>query len=180
MIDNYFPKTEGLLYRYMRQKASIERLTVELRRIEKAILDIENELGNLKRNFIIPEQSFAVNFGDVYTKTHSSHPERYIEKYGSELEKLEQKLTDMNKRRIHIKIKILNKEESIRAIDIIVSGMTDEEKQIVEMKYADKMSNYQIAVRLITSEATIRRKRAEIVEKIATDLGIKKMNLSQI
>ena len=184
MNNAYFPRTEGLLHRYMKQKAGIERLTIELRRIERDILEIQDELGRSMRNFSIPEQSLTVNLSDVYVKTGpSSHPERYIEKYGRELEKLEEKLTELNKRRLWIKLKIINKKESIRSIDIIVSSMTDEEKQLIEMKYADKMSNYQIAVRLITSEATIRRKRTEIVEKVAEDLGLKskrKENLSQI
>lgn len=184
MSEDYFPKTEGLLYRYMKQKAGIERLKIELRRIERDILEIQDELGNNMRNFSIPEPSFTIAFSEVYAKTStSSYPERYIERYGRVLEKLEEKLTELNKRRLRIILKIINKEESIRAIDIIVSSMTDEEKRIVEMKYADKMSNYQIAVRLITSEATIRRKRTEIVEKIAEDLGLKNRseeNLSQI
>jgi DNA-directed RNA polymerase specialized sigma subunit len=170
--DDYFPKTEGLLYRYMRQKAGIERLEIELHRIEKDILVIEDEIGNLERNFSIPEQPFSSNYGEVYAKTQSSYPERYIEKYGQVLEKLETKLTHLNKRRIQVKVKIMNKQESIRAIDIIVSGMTEEQKQIIEMKYADKMSNYQIGARMVMSEFTIRRKRAEIVDKVAGDLGL--------
>lgn len=172
-MNDYFRKTEGLLARYMREKAGIERLEIELQRIEREIIDIQDELGHKIRNFSIPEQPMSASFGEVYVKTApSSYPERYIEIYGREIEQLESRLIHMNKRRIQIKIKIMNKQESIRAIDIIVSGMTEEQKQIIEMKYADKMSNYQIGARMVMSEFTIRRKRAEIVDKVAGDLGL--------
>lgn len=62
---------------------------------------------------------------------------------------------------------------TVRAIDTVLSTLSDEDKQLVHFRYWDRSRPTWtwIACKLNISESTAKRKRKEIIYKIAERLG---------
>lgn len=171
-LSDYFRKIEGLLYNYMRQQEKIEKLEVKRDKVEKEISKIIEEIKS--SNFTIPEQSLSVNYSDVYTKMEpSSYMDRAVERYGDKIEKLQAQLLELWSEKIKTMLKIMNIKEGIANIDYGLTKLNNEERAFVDLKYKDGYSNYAIASKLYTSEASIRRKRTKVINKLADKLGYK-------
>lgn len=97
----------------------------------------------------------------------------FLVQYGKMIEKMQVQLVWYEAKRLRLIAKINLLRNEIQDIETIVNNLDEIERQFIEMKYGDKMSNYQIATRLHIGETTVRRKRTEIVEKVAEALGLK-------
>ncbi|CAH2213219.1 hypothetical protein [Tepidibacter aestuarii] len=148
-----FKKTEGMLYRYFKDKRDINMM-------QHKILVLENNKNKLE--YILKSthiSSLECMNGDIKGISYESErvqtsvgKESYFEKaLMKEIDNLERECVDINKKIIKLRIKATNKEARL----------------FIDLKYGEGASFYTIADKLNISKSTAERRRGEIIEDIA-------------
>ncbi|MBO8169329.1 MAG: hypothetical protein H0Z35_09130 [Thermoanaerobacteraceae bacterium] len=169
MEERVFQKVERMLYRYWGKKKQIERLQKSLATVEQHIKDIRvilsdkeelyPSLGVIGKYMVVVGGQGGGGHGDPVDDTYSE--------FTRTLEQLRRQLADLNRRRVKLKLRIFKLEQEIDGIEFAIGELEELEQKIVEQRYFYKRSNVQIGLALHCDEKTIRRKREEIIERIA-------------
>lgn len=169
--DDIFRKTEGMLYRYYEKLKLKEKLNYRIEVLENKIQRLEQDLkkSNISLNSDIKGIDYSKDKiqSGIVVSVIESELERAIENLEKELKQTRVKL-------IKTKIRLNQVEESIANIEFAITQLSEEAKKIIELRYGTypKLSNIEIGMRMNMAEATIRRKRKEIVEAIAKWMNI--------
>lgn len=169
-----FQRVEGILYRYYRKKQQIQRLKKSLNTIEEQIKDIRRILSDKEalRPSLGIVGKYMIVVGGEGGGFHSDPVDRTYQMHIKTIEQLQNKLSELMQRKIKLKMRIFKLEQEIDGIEFAIGELSEIEKKIVEQKYFYKRSNVQIGIAINCDEATVRRKRKEIVEKIANMLQV--------
>lgn len=164
-----FKKTEGMLYRYFKDKRDMDM-------IQHKILVLENKKNKLE--YILKStdiSSLECMNGDIKGISYESEKvqtsvgkESYFEKVLlKEIDNLERECMHINKKIIKLKIKATEKEARISEIEYVLKQLSEEARIFIDLKYVEGASFYKIAHKLNMSKSTAERRRGEIIEDIA-------------
>ncbi|WP_085829038.1 hypothetical protein [Clostridium massiliodielmoense] len=171
MNTENFKKTEGILYRHYKNIRKKSRLEYKKFNLEKKIEEIRKDIK--EANVSIDSDIRAIDYSTdkVQTSTSGGIELEII----NALDKLEIELKKTIKAKLKIQFKIRELKDDIDDIDYILSRLSTDYKNLVELKYgnAEHISNISIGIRLNMTESTVRRKRQEVVECIGKWLSLK-------
>ncbi|WP_432408545.1 sigma factor-like helix-turn-helix DNA-binding protein [Wukongibacter sp. M2B1] len=162
-------KIEDILYRYFRKKRSLDRMYNRVSILENKIERIKKDIHEC--NIEIKDNLRAIDYDRVNVQV-SEIKSIVEESIISSIENLQRELSYTHRKKVKLKIKIRELEEKTSEIDNLLKGMTEQELQIIEMKYNDRFTNVRIAKLTHCSERTVRRKKDEFIEYIACELNI--------
>ncbi|MDO6356092.1 sigma factor-like helix-turn-helix DNA-binding protein, partial [Caloramator sp. CAR-1] len=166
-----FRKTEGMLYRYFRDKKKLGRMKHKIEILEQKIRKLTEDIKNTNVTLKTDLQSIA--YDKPYIQSNSDGSSQAEKELIRLITKLEEELKRTIKEKLKLKAKVIDIETRIADIEYAINQMSEEAKQIIEMKYGDGYSIYYIADMLNMGKSTIARKREEIVEDFAKYFEIK-------
>lgn len=157
MID--YRRVEGILYKHYQKKNRIDRLRGKLIRIENRISRLKDDIMNC--NIELNDTLKGIDYSGSKVQTSNSMSEVELELERA-LTKLINDLQSNIREKYKVKSKIQYLEKQIDDLEIILCDLSEEELQMLELKYYDKNSWSQIAERLLCSIATIYRRRDKV------------------
>jgi len=168
MKTNY-QKTEGMLYSYYRRKKRITNLKSKLIRTQLRIDRLRKDIKecNIELNDTLKAIDYSREY--VYTGDTTSNIERELERaVDNILQNIERELRHKRK----TKSRIRNLEKSIDDIEILLEELSEEELQIIELRYGEKIKSYRRMEMLIPmGKSTIERKHKEIINYLIDRLN---------
>ncbi len=167
---NDYRKAEGVLYRHFRKQKKIGQLEGKLIRINNRINRLKNDIKT--NNIELHDTMRAIDYSGVHVQTSdvTSGVEKELEK-AIELLVMELKNEIREKRKTESRIRNLTKQ--MDNIAIILDQLTEEEMQIVELKYSSNKTLRQMQFDLFKDPSTIKRKIDKIVEYVSSVLDSK-------
>lgn len=160
MTTNMYSRVEGMLYGYYKKKKTLNILNIRLSTVEKRIKKLTRDIKNC--NIELNDTLKAIDYSKdvIQSGSITNTIERELEKaVDNMLRELEVAIREKYK----IKSKIINLEKQIENTEILSIDLTDEELQIIELRYGDKLSDREIGIMLIISRTTAQRKRQEVI-----------------
>ena len=168
MKTNY-QKIEGMLYSYYRRKKRITNLKSKLIRTQLRIDRLRKDIKecNIELNDTLKAIDYSREY--VYTGDTTSNIERELERaVDNILQNIEKELKHKRK----TKSRIRNLEKSIDDIEILLEELSEEELQIIELRYGEKIKSYRRMEMLIPmGKSTIERKHKEIINYLIDRLN---------
>lgn len=167
MDSKNYRKIEAMLYNYYRRKKKIYRLKGKLIRTQNRIDRLRKDIKEC--NIEIDHTIKAIDYSNEKIKCNdvTSSIERELERAIDKLFRdLEFNIRD--KRKINEKIRYL--EKKVDDLDVVLEQLTDEELQIVELKYGEEMNYREMEVRLPMARSTIQRKKDRIIEYLINEM----------
>jgi len=169
--EQAFKKTEGMLYRYYRNIRKKDRLKYKKYTLENRIEQIKRDIKTI--NIELDDNVKAIDYSKekIQSSSAGSGLEQSLMK---EITKLENELKTIIKAKLKLQAKIRILETEISDTEYVINQLSEEYKQLVELKYGNsmKISNAAIGMKLNMTEATVRRKRVEVVQAIAKWMNI--------
>jgi len=155
-----YSRVEGMLYNHYKRKKRIDSLKSRLIRIENRIERLRRDIKEC--NIDLEDTMKAIDYSKdaIQSGGVASNIERELERaVDNILREIQYNIKDKYK----TKSKIASLEKQIENIELLLEKLTDEELQIIELKYAEK-KNYRIMESLIPmGKSTIQRKHQEIM-----------------
>lgn len=136
-INKLFPKVEGMLYNYNNMKREIKGLDLAIEEVENNYIGITG-LDPSKEKFKTNKINSVVE-NEVVNK--------------------EEKIQKLKKEKLY-------KENQVKKIDNALEVLTERERQIIDLRYFNKMPNWKVACRIDKTEEYTSRLKRESVEKI--------------
>jgi hypothetical protein len=161
MDDKVFKKTECMLYRYFRNKRKINRMNHKIYIIDEKAKKIAEDIKST--NVYLNSDIAAISYDKPNIQSNGDRTNQVERELIRLIERLEEEL----RQTISQKLKSKVREIEARNADIgyVISLMSEEAKQFIELKYGEEASIYTIADRLNMGKTTVTR-REEIVEDI--------------
>lgn len=166
MKTNY-QKTEGMLYSYYRRKKRITNLKSKLIRTQLRIDRLRKDIKecNIELNDTLKAIDYSREY--VYTGDTTSNIERELERaVDNILKNIEREIKHKRK----TKSRIRNLEKSIDDVEILLEELSEEELQILELRYSEKMSDKVISGMVNMSRTTVQRRRTELIKELAENI----------
>lgn len=166
MKSNY-SKVEGMLYGHYRRKSRIGSLKSRLIRIENRIERLRTDIKEC--NVELGETMKAIDYSRDPSGSSSitSSIERELDKaVDNIIRELEYSIRDKYK----TKSKISVIEKKIDNIELLLEDFTEEELQIIELRYSDEISDKIIGDRLNMSRSTVQRRKTDIVNYLMDNI----------
>lgn len=161
-------RAEGMLYSYYKRKDRINRLVSKKIRLEYRIDNLKRDIRECRYELDSTLQGIDYSKDKIQTNNVTSSIEQELllaeERVLRELE-----YTIREKRKTQEKIRYLEKKTD--ETEILLEDLAEEEKQILEMKYSEKMSDKIIADMLLLTRPTIQRRRVELINYIGEEMG---------
>lgn len=176
-VEVWFYQTELLISGFWLMKDRIARLKNYEKYYLKNINLLKLELSEFK---YIPSLTAKYGILNQIQRNHDYSYANLMAEYEKQVDKITELLIRMYKKLISIQQRIWHLEESIVLIEMVLSRLSDEEKMLMEQKYAYKRSNYQTADLLHCSEKRVRNMHRKIIEQIAEWLNKKKSDTRNI
>lgn len=169
--DEIFRKTEGMLYRYYEKLKLKDKLNYRIEVLQNKIHRLELDIKNC--NVVLDGEIKAIDYSKdkIQAGAVNSNIECELEKA---IDKLERELKQTKIKLIKTKIRLSQIEDEISSIEFAITQLSEEAKKLIELKYGTwpKLSNIEIGLKMNMAEATVRRKRKEVVEAIAKWMNI--------
>ncbi|QEK11678.1 hypothetical protein FQB35_04490 [Crassaminicella thermophila] len=173
MEDIQYRRTEGILYRHFKKIKRIERLKYDIENTKQTIHKIQQDLRNV--NVELSDCVKAIDYSQDRVQSSivtSSAVERELERITN---KLLNELKYKIQRKYKLKARLRKIEEDVKRIEKILSDLTEEEMQIVELRYSEHRTNRAIEKILYmegrpSSYVSIWRKKNKIIEYIYSQL----------
>lgn len=170
--EKAFKKTEGMLYRYYINIRKKDRMQHKRYSLENRIEQIRKDIR--ETNIDLDDGMGAIDYSRERIQSSPTGAGPGEQSLIREMTKLENELKATIKAKLKLQAKIRELESEISDIEYVINQLSEEYKQLIELKYGSsiKMSNVAIGMRLNMTEATVRRKRVEVVEAIAKWMNI--------
>lgn len=164
MNKSNYQKVEGILYSHYRRKVQRQRLARRITNLEtkKNRLRRDIEETNIDFNTSIPGIDYSKDKISTGFNTSSSM-ERDIE---IGIGKLRNQYKGTLRDIVNLKRRLRNMEERIDNIDIVLSELTEEEQQLLDLKYGDRKSYRQMEGYLPMTFSTISRVHRSIINDL--------------
>jgi len=133
-----YQRVEGMLYGHYRRKKRLSSLKSRLirtqLRIDRLMQDIKE--CNIELSDILKAIDYSREY--IYTGDTTSNIEKELERaVDNILRQLEREIREKKK----IKSRIRNLEKAIDDVEVLLEELTEEELQILELRYSEKMSD---------------------------------------
>ncbi|KNF07153.1 Na+/phosphate symporter [Gottschalkia purinilytica] len=157
-------RTERMIRGYYRNKkrlnTSLQKLEVQKERIEQIRRDIKE--CNISLDTTISSIDYSVD--RVQGSTVISAIERELER---NIDMLIRELERAIRYKITLEYRIKRKEEQLMNLEVILRGLDQEERKLLELLYKDKKTYRQIEHELHMTRSTISRRKKEILTSLA-------------
>ncbi|MBC8588072.1 sigma factor-like helix-turn-helix DNA-binding protein [Paratissierella segnis] len=152
-----------MLYGHYKRKKRLDRLrSREIRvqnRIDRLRKDIKECNVDLEDTIKAIDYSKDAIQNNLVTSNIEAELERAVDRIFKEIE--------INIReKYKTKAKINNLEKQIEDVELLLEDLLEEEKQIIELRYAEKLSDKAIGTMLNMSRTTAQRRRTEIIYEL--------------
>ena len=158
-MSNY-QKVEGMLYGHYKRKKRLQSLLSREIRIQNRIDRLTKDIKEC--NIDLEDTMRAIDYSrdNIQSGEVTSNIERELERaVDNILRQIEYNIKDKYK----TKSKISRIEKQIEDVEVLLEDLLEEEKQILELRYADKLSDKAIGTMLNMSRTTAQRRRTEII-----------------
>ena len=162
-----YQRVEGMLYSHYRRKKRVSNLKSRLIRTQLRIDRLRNDIKEC--NIDLSDTLKAIDYSREYINTGdtTSNIERELERaVDNILRQIENELRQKKKN----KSRIRNLEKAIDDVEVLLEELTEEELQILELRYSEKMSDKMIAEMVNMSRTTVQRKRTELINQLAENM----------
>lgn len=167
MDDVIFKNTERQLYSYYEQKKALEALNFKIERIERQIKELREDIQN--NNYILDDGLKGVSYGEAVQGSG------YKEGFEKQLCEISQR----KEKELFEKITILEElqhrkrdlELNTTIIEHYIKNLSEENKNLMILKYKYKKSLQQIAMELHMGKTTAHRLRQKIIKNISCYLA---------
>ena len=162
-----YQRVEGMLYGHYRRKKRAGSLRSRLIRTQLRIDRLRSDIKecNIDLNDTLKAIDYSreyINAGDT-----TSNIERELERaVDNILRQIENELRQKKK----IKSRIRNLEKAIDDVEVLLEELTEEELQILELRYSEKMSDREISDMINMSRTTVQRKSTELMNQLAENM----------
>lgn len=172
ITDEQFKKAENMLYRYYKQQREIERLQARIRRNEQRRDEIYRDIKETNVS-LDTEVNMAASF-DEKVQTSNLGTSFAEKETVRQIEKLEREWKETRRKILQDKYRIRDIFANDADLEFTLNQLLEEEKQLIELKYGinKNYSNLQIAMKINSSEPTVRRRKKEIIEDICKYMNI--------
>jgi RNA polymerase sigma factor (sigma-70 family) len=167
-----YARTESTCYRYYRDQAELAKCQQALQKLEQRIEDTRKILLDVEK--LIPSIGVVGNYSPVGGNRGGQPGDPTVVGYSSyqqTVEELNNKLAKYMKRKISLRLRILELESELEAVELALGTLKPEERKIIEQRYLYRRSNQQVGSALGMDEGTVRYRRRVIVEKVARALS---------
>lgn len=174
-----FQKTEGILYRYYKDKRDINMMHQKILILENK----KNKLEHILKTTDIPmllgvDKKFykenitysdiqGISYDGVKIQSSGSKESHFEKDLMRIIEDVEKNFSDTRRKIIKLQLKLTEKEANINEIEYVLKHLNEEARMFIDLKYGEKASFYDIATSLHISKSTAERRRGEIIENIA-------------
>lgn len=156
-------KLEKTLRNYWKNKQRLWGLNRELELIDKEIYSLR-EILTEKDGLIPSPAQLSFTYGGGRGTSEFTPIERALQMYDLNQATLMAKIEELRKKKVQIRLRILQMEQSNDWIDYIAETQLDDfERLCFEKCYAYRWSNIQVGIDLKCDESTIRRTREKIL-----------------
>jgi len=154
---------EKMLYSYYKTKKRIDGLKSRLIRIENRIERLTKDIKEC--NIDLEDTIKAIDYSrDIVQGNIVSNIEIELERaVDNILKEIEDNIRDKYK----TKSKITNLQKKIDNIDTMLEELTEEEAQILKLRYSEKLSDNRISYIINMSRSTVQRKRIELINNLS-------------
>lgn len=162
-----YQRVEGMLYNHYRRKKRLSSLKSRLIRTQIRISRLRNDIKEC--NIELSDTLKAIDYSReyVYTGDTTSNIERELEKaVDNILGKIEREIREKKR----IKSRIRNLEKAIDDVEVLLEELSEEELQILELRYSEKMSDKMIAEMVNMSRTTVQRRRTDLINQLAENI----------
>lgn len=162
-----YQRVEGMLYSHYRRKKRVSSLKSRLIRTQLRIDRLRKDIKecNVELNDTMKAIDYSREY--VYTGDTTSNIERELERaVDNILGKIEREIREKKR----IKSRIRNLEKAIDDVEVLLEELTEEELQILELRYSEKMSDREISDMINMSRTTVQRKRTELINQLAENM----------
>lgn len=160
-----FRKTEGMLYRYYRDKRKVNRLKNKIEILEYKKESMLNNLKNL--NITLSSDIQAITYDKPYVQSNSDGTSQVERELYRQIEKIRENIISTTRQILKLQTVVSDIESRNADIEYVIKLMSEESKRFIELKYGEEVSIYTIANKLPMSKSTADRRRQEIVEDIS-------------
>lgn len=162
-MSNMYSRVEEMLYSYYKIKKRIDGLKSRLIRIENRIERLTKDIKEC--NIDLEDTIKAIDYSrDRVQGNIASNIEIQLERaVDNILKEIENNIKDKYK----TKSKITNLQKKIDNIDTMLEGLTEEEAQILKLRYSEKLSDNRISYIINMSRSTVQRRRIELVNNLS-------------
>lgn len=155
-----YKKTEWMLYEYYKKKKRIVKLKNKLARIESRIEKLKKDIKECNVELYDTMKAIDYSREAVQCSNVTSNIENEL------MKAIDRLLYELNysvkeKRKTGEKIRYM--EKKIDDIDVILEQLTDEELQIIELKYGEQMNYRKMESITHMGRSTIQRKKDRVV-----------------
>jgi DNA-directed RNA polymerase specialized sigma24 family protein len=155
-----YKKTEWMLYEYYKKKKRIVKLKNKLARIESRIEKLKKDIKECNVELYDTMKAIDYSREAVQCSSVTSNIENEL------MKAIDRLLYELNysvkeKRKTREKIRYI--EKKIDDIDVILEQLTDEELQIIELKYGEEMNYRKMENIMHMGRSTIQRKKDRVV-----------------
>ena len=162
-----YQRVEGMLYSHYRRKKRLSSLKSRLIRTQLRIDRLRNDIKEC--NIELSDTLKAIDYSReyIYTGNTTSNIEKELERaVDNILGKIEREIREKKK----IKSRIRNLEKAIDDVEVLLEELTEEELQIIELRYSEKMSDREISDMVNMSRTTVQRKRTDLINQLAENM----------
>lgn len=162
-----YQRVEGMLYSHYRRKKRVSSLKSRLIRTQLRIDRLRNDIKEC--NIELSDTLKAIDYSReyVYTGDTTSNIERELERaVDNILGKIEREIREKKR----IKSRIRNLEKAIDDVEVLLEELSEEELQIIELRYSEKMSDREISDMVNMSRTTVQRKRTDLINQLAENM----------
>ncbi|KAJ51082.1 putative DNA-binding protein YlxM (UPF0122 family) [Clostridium tetanomorphum] len=171
MNKEILKRTEKILYKYYYHIKTIEKLKNQVVILWKQKEDIEKDIQN--SNITLEGGIRSVSYGEKVQTSFDSTS--YAEKEAIRaIEKLEKELVYKNQRILKLHTRIRDIEVNIGDINYNINLLEEEDRKFLRYKYGDNKSIEQISIIFNMSRATAYRKKDNLINHMASLIGILK------
>ena len=155
-----YQRVEGMLYSHYRRKKRVSSLKSRLIRTQIRISRLRKDIKEC--NIDLSDTLKAIDYSREYINAGdtTSNIERELERaVDNILRQIENELRQKKK----IKSRIRNLEKAIDDVEVLLEELTEEELQIIELRYGEKLNYREMEDLLHMGRSTLQRKKDRII-----------------
>jgi RNA polymerase sigma factor (sigma-70 family) len=158
-----YQKVEGMLYGHYRRKKRINSLKSRIIRTNNRISRLRTDIKEC--NVCLDDTLKGIDYSKEYVNTGQvvSNIERELEKA---IDNILKSIAYEIRRKRKTQSRIRNLEKAIDDVEVLLEELSEEELQIIELRYGEKKSDREIADMINMSRTTVQRKRTDIIKQL--------------
>lgn len=167
----WYPEVERIIKKYWKDCEHLKRLLIKEKLLIERIAQIQEEMKALDE---LPgvRETHGIVPGSIRSQKERDLSDLMVI-HEADIDRCFKELVMCHKNLNQVRRRIFNIQIFLSPIQLLMDKLTDEEKQLTELRYVYRYSNYQIGYRLNCSEFRVRELKNRIINNFAEWLGKK-------